>query len=117
VNQLADQQASPHPSAQRQATLDAHVQSRIHAELGKLRSQEEQVRREIEQALEKENLDRERTMAGEGGEGTGSVKSSAVLLGDLEEIQSKVDRFQSRKKLDDFPEVKESQEALIACYK
>lgn len=86
-----------------------------------LRKAEEQVQQEIQLALEKENLDREKAMAGEvSGEqeaGVGSVKSSAALLGDLEETRSKIDRFQSRKSLADYPELKAGQEALVSCYK
>lgn len=80
------------------------------------------MRREIEQALEKENLDREREMAGETGTegeeggGTGSVKSSAALMGDLEEVRSKVDRYQARRELEEFPEVKANGEAVVECY-
>lgn len=102
--------------------MDAHVRSRIHAELEHLRTEEENVRREIEQALEKENLDRERSMAGEASEedvdgALGDVKTSASLMGDLEEIRRKVDRFQVRRELGDFPAVKENGEAVISCYK
>lgn len=71
--------------------------------------------------MEKENLDREKAMAGqaseEGRAGAGSVKSSAALLGDLEEIRSKIDRFQIRKSLASYPGLKASQDALVSCYK
>jgi altered-inheritance-of-mitochondria protein 13 len=87
-----------------------------------LKQEEENVRLEIERALEKENLDRERSMAGEASEGedgaaAGSVKSSASLMGDLEEIRSKVDKYQAKRDLTEFPDVKENGEAVIACYK
>jgi altered-inheritance-of-mitochondria protein 13 len=77
------------------------------------------VQKEIEHALEKENLDRERSMAGldDEGDGSGSVKSSAVLLGDLEEIRGKVDRYQQRREPNDLPSLKASGEAVISCYK
>lgn len=79
------------------------------------------MREEIQQTLEKENLDRERSMAGEASEAgdtaSGTVKSSAALLGDLEEIQTKIDRFKSRSLLTDHPAVKAYQEAVVSCYK
>jgi len=89
-------------------------------ELDHLRAEEEKVRNEIETALQKENLDRELSLVGDTAEngGTyGDVKSSPALLGDLEEIRAKVDRFQVRRNLDDFPVVKESGEAVVSCYK
>lgn len=77
------------------------------------------MRERIEQALEKENLDRERSLAGETvtGDETGSVKDSVSLLNDLEDIRQKVDRFHSRKDLQDVPQVKSYQEAVLACYR
>ena len=75
---------------------------------------------EIEQALEKENLDREREMAGEETESaeavTGSVKSSVGLLGDLEDVRQKVERFHKRRDLEENPVVREKGEAVVLCY-
>lgn len=109
------------PSPERQSTLDEHIRSRIQSEVKQLRKVEEQVQQEIQLALNKENLDREKAMAGEvSGEqeaGVGSVKSSAALAGDLEEIRSKIERFQSRKSLADYPELKADQDALVTCFK
>lgn len=120
MNHLADRLASPETTPERQSTLDAHIRSRIQSELEHLRKEEENVRQEIEKALEKENLDRERTMAGTAseteGDALGDVKSSAALVGDLEEIRSKVDRFQTRRDLSAFPAVKADGEAVISCY-
>lgn len=79
------------------------------------------VRREIEAALERENLDRERGMAGDaaGADADGAhgvVKNSTVLLGDLEEIRQKVDRYRVRASLADHVGVKEAREAVASCY-
>ena len=74
------------------------------------------MRQQIEHALEKENLDRERGMVGDAEE-AGGVKSSAALMGDLEEIRSKVDRFKERRGLKDFPTVKAGAEAVAECYR
>jgi MICOS complex subunit MIC19 len=86
------------------------------------------VRREIEAALERENLDRERGMAGgadadAAGAGAeaesgahGDIKNSTVLLGDLEEIRQKVERYRERASLTDHLGVKEAREAVASCY-
>ncbi|KAF7796511.1 hypothetical protein EIP86_007689 [Pleurotus ostreatoroseus] len=121
VNHLADNVAAPEPSAERQASIDAQIRSRIHAELEHLRQEEDQVRQEIESALEKENLDRERAMAGKESvaedEAAGGVKSSAALMGDLEEVRQKIERFQTRRALGEFPEVQTASNAVVNCYK
>jgi len=79
------------------------------------------VRMEIESALEKENIERERgvegELEGEQEEGETQVKSSASLRADLEEVQKKVERFQSRRSLEDVPDVKEAKEAVVECYR
>ena len=71
--------------------------------------------------MEKENLDRERTMAGDASEGDGSgageIKSSTVLRGDLEEVAGKIRKYQSRKELTDYPEVKSCGDAVVECYR
>jgi len=127
VNHLSDHAASTETTPERQTTLDAHIRARIQAELEHLRQEEENVRQEIAQALEKENLDREREMAGheqaadaedsnaEGG--VGSVKSSAALQGDLEEVRQKLDKYKAKQELTESLEIKAHAEALVTCYK
>ena len=120
VDYLADGSTSQGTSPERQSTLDTHVRARIHAELERLRAEEESVQQQIQLALERENIDREISLAGGESEGEvaqGDVKNSTTLLGDLEEIRGKVDRFQARKQLNDYPAVKESGEAVVLCYK
>ncbi|KAF7984084.1 hypothetical protein HWV62_17652 [Athelia sp. TMB] len=123
VNHLSDHLASPETTPDRQTTLDAHIRARIQADLQHLQEQEAIVRQEIEVALEKENLEKEKSMAGEasgeeGEEGTsGTVKSSNALMGDLEEIRSKVDRYHSRHELQGIQAVKEKGEAVASCYR
>ncbi|KAG9003930.1 hypothetical protein FRB94_002775 [Tulasnella sp. JGI-2019a] len=119
VNHLSDNLASPQTDPARQSTLDAHVRSRIQAELTRLQAEESQVRQEIEQALEKENLDREVNLVGsKGTDGEESAPtSSAALKADLEHVQQRAERFLARKRLEDLPEVKLTQEALIQCYR
>lgn len=123
MNHLSDHLASPETTPERQTTLDAHIRSRIQADLQHLREQEEQIRQQIESALDKENIEQERSMAGEASEGDGdesilgSVKNSAALMGDLEEIRSKVDRFQSRQEFEGIRLVKEKGAAVASCYR
>ena len=78
------------------------------------------MQREIEAALERENLDRERGMVGdaeaEGGAAHGDIKNSTVLLGDLEEVRQKVERYRERASLTDHLSVKEAREAVASCY-
>lgn len=113
MNQLADNLASPSVPPDRQSTLDAQVRARIEAELSHLRAEEEAVRSQIELALEKENLDRERALAAD----EDASASSTTLLGDLEEIKTKVDRFHSKRDLAEFPEVTIKSEAVASCYR
>jgi altered-inheritance-of-mitochondria protein 13 len=101
------------PSAERQNSLDAHIQARIQAELKQLRAEEQDVRDQIQAALEKENLDRERAMAGD----PDAIKSSASLMADLDDVRAKVDRFHARKDLSQFPAVQADAAALVACYR
>jgi altered-inheritance-of-mitochondria protein 13 len=123
VHHLSDHLTSPETTPDRQTTLDAHIRSRIQADLQHLREQEEHVQHEIEIALEKENLEREKSMAGEVSapnedESTlARVKSSAALMGDLEEIRNKVDRFHSRQEFEGIRTVKEKGEAVVSCYR
>ena len=122
VNDLIDHATSPSPSPERQSNIDAQIRERIQSELQRLRTEEEHVREEIERALEKENLDKERALAGEeSAEGAeseaGRVRSSAALMGDLEELRQKVERFQTRRALNEFPEVQAKSAAVVNCYK
>lgn len=51
------------------------------------------------------------------GDGSGDIKSSTALQGDLEEIRQKVSKYQSRKELTEYPEVKSSGDAVVECYR
>ncbi|KAG7452770.1 P-loop containing nucleoside triphosphate hydrolase protein [Guyanagaster necrorhizus] len=119
VDQLSVDLSARDVTPERQSTLDAHIRSRIQREIEHLRKEEQQVRERIEQALEKENLDRERSLAGEAvtGDETGSVKDSASLLNDLEDIRQKVDRFHGRKDLQDVPQSREKAGKTLDCWR
>ncbi|KAM0788439.1 hypothetical protein ACM66B_001574 [Microbotryomycetes sp. NB124-2] len=98
----------------RQQTLDQHIQSRIQSELKRLREQEAQVRQEIERALEKENLDREK-----GGDAVASLSHSASLLKDLEELEARTVKLrqESSKQLESEPwkAVDGGRQSLVEC--
>ena len=116
VNNLSARLASEETMPERQFAVDSHIRKRIQNELTALRSEEEKVQLEIHRALEKENLDREMGMIEDGGT-HGGLKTGVALIGDLEEIREKVDRFQTRRQLGDFPSVKETGEAIASCYR
>lgn len=117
-----DHKASPEIPHDRQLTIDAHIRARIQSELTHLQQEEERVRDEIEHALEKENLDRERALAGEESASdkagpAGSVKSSAALMGDLEELRQKVEKYHARQNSEELSTVRAKGEEVILCYK
>lgn len=88
--------------------MDSHIRARIRDELEHLKKDEEDVRGEIERALEKENLDREKSMANDGDGST-----SSILLGDIDEIRIRLEKYTSRRK---DVEV-EAGDAVVECYK
>ncbi|KAK4058427.1 hypothetical protein OIO90_000585 [Microbotryomycetes sp. JL221] len=98
-------------------TLDQHIQSRIQSELKRLREQEAQVRQEIERALEKENLDREKGS----NESSAGLAHSASLLKDLEELEGRTLSLkeESRKHLESAPwrTVESERKSLVECFK
>ena len=81
------------------------------------------MREEIERALEKENLDRERSMAGEESASdddttsAGSVKSSAALMGDLEELRQKIEKYHARQDSEELADVRAKGEEVVSCYR
>lgn len=121
VHQLVDHQTSSDTPHERQLSIDAHIRARIQSELCRLYQEEERVREEIERALEKENLDCERRMAGEDGTSkgsgsTGSVKSSAALMDDLEELRQKVEKYRARQNSEELSVVRTKGEEVVLCY-
>jgi MICOS complex subunit MIC19 len=118
ASQLSDTTLSPQVTPARHAILDSDVRAKISAEAARLQQDGgdgDELRRAMEAALERENIDRERSSDGD--DGDGSVKNSTVLLGDLEEVRQKVDRYRVRASLVDHPEVKVASEAVASCYR
>ena len=89
--------------------MDSHIRARIRSELELLKKEEGDVLQEIERALEKENLDREKSMASEGD----GANSSIFLLGDMDGIRDRIDKYASRKGV----EVEGVSDAVVQCYK
>lgn len=135
ATQLSDTSLSPKVSPTRHAILDQNVRAKISAEAARLRGRGHNVndtesvqsesegvdivQREIEAALERENLDRERGMAGDAEAESGAhgdIKNSTVLLGDLEEVRQKVEKYRERANLTDHLGVKKAREAVASCY-
>ncbi|GAA5891305.1 hypothetical protein JCM6882_004651 [Rhodosporidiobolus microsporus] len=108
---------SPAVPASRQQALDAHIQQRLAAELAHLRSQEQQVRDEIERALEKENLDRERGAGGAAGAEKG-LSHSASLFKDLEELEKRSAGLRKeREETAEWKAVDEGKLSLVQCFR
>lgn len=116
IDYLQEKTGSQGTSPERQSTLDAHIRARIDAELGRLREEEKLVREQIEAALEKENLSREREGT-EGDETEGGVASSSSIQCALGEVQKKVDRFHAKRDISGHILVSESSQTLIECYR
>ena len=120
VNHLADASASSEVSTDRQSTLDAHIRSRIQGEIQRLRQEEEGVRKEIQNVLEKEVLaldgDVARSRDSETDE-PGAPLNSIVLLGDVEEVKQKVDKYHTRLSSGEADTMKSTASALLTCYK
>jgi MICOS complex subunit MIC19 len=120
ANQLSDTNlSSPQVSPARHALLDANVRAKINAEMARLQEGDDELRRALQLALERENIDRERSDDATTGieEEHGNVKNSTVLLEDLEEVRQKVDRYRARTNLVDHPQVKMASEAVASCYR
>lgn len=101
-------------SLPRQQHLDSSIQDKIRQELSRLRKQEADVRQQIEQALEKENLDRASQSASKGAKG----KSSIILQQELEDVKTKIEKHNQRKsKVERTPGVKQAREKVLECYK
>lgn len=95
-------------------TLDSRIHSRIHSELQFLREEEEQVRHEIEAALQKENLDREIAMTMEGEDR--APASSSTIAEDLQELESTMARRRNDGQGGGFAAVQSHGAAVRSCY-
>ncbi|GAA5892954.1 hypothetical protein JCM8208_004134 [Rhodotorula glutinis] len=105
--------------ASRQQALDSHIQQRLAHELDRLRQDEQHVRSEIERALEKENLDRERGATQGEGEGEGkALPHSASLLHDLGELEKRAQAVRrERAQTDEWRRVDLDKDELAKCFR
>jgi MICOS complex subunit MIC19 len=104
VNELSDRLETSETTPERQLILDSHIKARIRAEVAQLEKDEEDVRRAIERAL-----DGEKSMASEG-----DGANTSILLGDIDEIRARIDKYASRRKDEEVGAVGD---AVIECYK
>ncbi|KAL5490131.1 hypothetical protein ACEPAI_4964 [Sanghuangporus weigelae] len=125
VNHLADAAASPSPTPQRQSSIDAQIRARIHSEVARLQQEEEDIRKEIELSLAKENLDLETRGAGHSDDdGAGDLSeedihkalNSNVILGDLEEVRQKMEKYRSKREDVEQNPAEQAAKALSNCY-
>ncbi|KAL5511482.1 hypothetical protein ACEPAH_4699 [Sanghuangporus vaninii] len=125
VDHLVDAAASPSPTPQRQSSIDAQIRARIHSEVSRLQQEEEDIRKEIELSLAKENLDLETRGAGhsdDGGDGglleedVHKALNSNVILGDLEEVRQKVEKYRSKREDVEQNPAEQAAKALSSCY-
>lgn len=101
-------------SASRQSHLDSSIQSRIKSELSRLKKQESEVRKQIEAALEKENLDKEAKLGTKGAQS----RSSVLLQQQLDDISKKIERHsKSKEQIENTPGIKEARQEVEKCYK
>jgi altered-inheritance-of-mitochondria protein 13 len=88
--------------------------------LARLREQEQSVREEIERALEKENLDREKGASTTDKDGK-AISHSASLLKDLEELEKRTLglREESKKQLDSgaWKSLESNRQTLLQCFR
>lgn len=106
------QNESKVPSLDRQQYLDSSIQGKIREELSRLRKQDSDLQKQIEQALEKESLD-----IGSQNKTGAKGKSSILLKQELDDVRSKIERHnQRREKVDKAPGVKNAREKVIQCY-
>lgn len=92
--------------------LDTSIQAKIKSELERLRKEEADVRAEIEKAIEQENLAKESKYRGQS-EG----KNSNVLRQELDQLRTKIDKYNKQKDISNYAGVKEAQDELVKCYK
>jgi altered-inheritance-of-mitochondria protein 13 len=116
IDHLQESVGSTVTPPERQSTLDVHIRARINVELGRLREEEKLVREQIEAALEKENLSKERAGA-DGNEADDGVSSSSSVQGALDEVQKNVNKFHAKKETGDYLLVTESSQRLVECYR
>ncbi|KAG8807854.1 hypothetical protein FRC17_004233 [Serendipita sp. 399] len=121
--QLSQNLEATTTSPEREESLDRHVRERIHAEILKLKEEEEEVKMALRTALEKENLGREKALSG-GDKDDGDLESKNAgsrgtysLREDIEAVKRRVEKYTQRKELGVDASIEESRKALVQCYR
>ena len=115
LNKLEDVQpaSAPVPGPERQGEIDATIHSKIRAELDKLRKQEADVQKQIELALEKENIER----LGKQWFGSDKGQSSAHLEQELSALRAKIGKYAELPTAASFAGLQEARDAVVKCYR
>lgn len=115
LNKLEDVQpaSAPVPGPERQGEIDATIHNKIRAELDKLRKQEADVQKQIELALEKENIER----LGKQWFGRDKGQSSAHLEQELSALRAKIGKYAELPTAASFAGLQEARDAVIKCYR
>ena len=112
LKEVAPDASAPGPDAKRQELIDSSIQEKIHAELSKLRKQEQDMQKKIELALEKENIERQ----GKPWFGKDKGQSSELLQQELNRVKAQIEKFNKRS-IDSIPALKKAREDIIQCYR
>ena len=105
---------APSPDTGRQEVLDSTIKQKIHEELTKLRKQEEEVQKQIQLALEKENIENQSKSWFSGGD---KGQSSALLQQELDRVKQTIEKYNKQRDVSSFPGLKEARDAVISCYR
>lgn len=112
LEEVTGDSSAPKPDAKRQELIDSSIQDKIHAELSKLRKQEQEMQKKIELALEKENIDRQ----GKPWFGNDKGQSSELLQQELNRVKASIEKFNKRD-INTFPNLKQARDDIIQCYR
>ncbi|WFD06996.1 hypothetical protein MVES1_002351 [Malassezia vespertilionis] len=111
MKQVKPDTSAASPDVSRQGILDKSIQDKIHDELSKLRKQEQDMQKQIELALEKENIEKQ----GKPWFGKDKGQSSELLKKELDRVKAKIDKCATRD-IDSFPSLKSARDDVVQCY-
>jgi len=115
ANYITQEATSPNVPPARQSTLDDRVREKIQSGVSKLKEKESEIEQEIQNALNKETLEKKVEESDQIVDG--KVRSSLSLQNDLDEIRQKVDRYHARREFAGVKEVEQKAQAVAECYK
>ncbi|CED82569.1 Protein of unknown function DUF1690 [Phaffia rhodozyma] len=109
IAQLSDPSTAASPSQARQSSIDEHIRQKLESSLQSLKAQEASLNAQLHAELQASNLSTEKSASGSG-------TSSEILRRDIEEIREKVERFEKKRSLSDWPEINQTKENIKQCY-